>query len=78
MELREWLESNKGQITHFRPRRWCGQEYLLAYNRRHDIPLIECPLIIHDTQENAELIRDVLGPGFIEEPHEAMPGSRNY
>ena len=76
--LREWLEAHKTEITHFRPRRWCGVEQLYAYNRNKNIPLIESAPQILDTQENSALIAEVLGPGYVEEPFSPMPGSRNY
>lgn len=75
--VREWLEAHKGEITHFRPRRWCGVEMLLPYNRNAALPLIDA-IVIHDTAENTALIYEVLGPGFIEEPFQAQAGSRNY
>jgi hypothetical protein len=67
-DLKAWLIANKEKITHFRPRKWCGVEMLLPYNRREKTPLIECPLIIADNQENSALIREILGDGKLEEP----------
>ena len=75
--VRQWLEANKSVITHFRPRRWCGVEMLLPYNRNAAMPLMDGPTITDDA-ENAALIREVLGDGFIEEPFQAQAGSRNY
>lgn len=77
-EIRSWLEAHKNEITHFRPRRWCGAEMLLPYNRRLPIPLIEGAPMIYDTKESADLILEVLGPGYIEERFAGMEGSRNY
>jgi len=38
-ELEQWAEILK-QATHVRPRKWCGQWVLLAYDRNRDIPLL--------------------------------------
>jgi len=67
VELRAWLVANKSEITHFRPRRWCGCDKLLPYNRNKVIPLVNGPWI-PDTPENVNMIREVLGNGMIEDP----------
>lgn len=74
-ELREWLLAHKDEITHFRPRRWCKVEMLLPYNRRKEIPYIEGPTIL-DNAENAALIREILGDGFIEEKFPSMSAGK--
>ena len=37
--IAEWLESHKDEITHLRPRRWCGQWALLDVI---GLPLLLC------------------------------------
>jgi hypothetical protein len=74
--LREWLLSHREQITHFRPRRWCGVEMLLAYNRREMPPYINGQPLIPDDAESAALIREVLGNGFIEERFASMSAGK--
>ncbi len=67
INFENWLIANKEKITHFRPKKWCKIEMLLPYNRREKTPLIDCPEIIQDNPENFELIKKVLGNGFIED-----------
>jgi len=74
--IAQWLEANKGIITHFRPRGWCGQAFLYAYNRNEKIPYIDGQPAIYDTPENIGLIRQILGEGFVGDPFAPMSSGK--
>jgi hypothetical protein len=65
-EIGDWIYAHREAITHFRPRKWCGQWSLYAYNRNLPIPFLD--FAIPDTEEAYQLIREILGPGHVEEP----------
>lgn len=40
-EMDRWIKLlDSGEVTHVRPRKWCGRWALLAYNSRAPIPFL--------------------------------------
>ena len=72
--IAEWLESHKDEITHLRPRRWCGQWALLAYDRRKSMPYIDGQPMMMANEATLRLVDSILGPGMVEDPLEAGRG----
>lgn len=66
--LRDWILANLDRITHFRPRKVCGQWQLIAYNRKQSFPILDDQPLTLDTPENHAVIRETIGSAAIEEP----------